>query len=295
MAETRPTRPKRRTILPEIGSGPGPAVDMEDDKPRTYKTVRGLSRGLMLLNVLNRLGDGATVARLAMLTDLHRTTVQRLLETLHEEGYVRRSESDGRYCLALGVRELSEGYRDEHWISAIASPLLGQLLKEVLWPTDLCTFDGDAMVVRETTHRFSKLSFHRSMIGRRMPMLQTSSGKAYLAFCPEEERESIIEFLARQPRMECRLARDRPALDEILTRTVELGYGENHTGWTEEPKMAGIALPIHGRTGLLGCLGLVYVATAMPTKTAAARYLDAMRKVVQEIEAEARTDASHTI
>lgn len=254
-----------------------------------YKNVRGLSRGLALLNVLNRVDGGATVARLAELTKLHRTTVQRLLETLHAEGYVRRSKSDDRYCLNLRVRELSEGYRDEQWISALASPLLGQLLREVVWPTDLCTFDVDAMVVRETTHRFSKLSFHRSMIGRRMPMLQTASGTAYLAFCPQAERDSIIDLLARQTRPDCRLARDRAALDDLLAAVTQRGYGENHMCWTEEPKMAGIALPIRGERGLLGCLGLVYLASAMSTQTAAARYIEPMRRVVRDIEARALT------
>lgn len=249
-----------------------------------YKMVRGLSRGLALLNMLNRVDGGASVARLAELTGLHRTTVHRLLETLQEEGYVRRSGSDDRYCLDLRVRELSEGFRDEQWISALASPLLGQLLQEVVWPTDLCTLDVDAMVVRETTHRFSKLSFHRSMIGRRLPLLQTASGTAYLAFCPPAERESIIDLLARQDRPECRLARDRAALDDLLARVVQRGYGENHMNWTDEPKMAGVAVPIRSANGLLGCLGLVYLATAMTTHTAARRYLPAIRRVVAEIE-----------
>lgn len=249
-----------------------------------YKMVRGLSRGLALLNALNRVDGGASVGRLAELTKLHRTTVQRLLETLQAEGYVRRSESDGRYCLDLRVRELSEGFRDEHWISTLASPLLGQLLKEVVWPTDLCTFDVDAMVVRETTHRFSKLSFHRSMIGRRMPMLQTASGTAYLAFCPATERDSIIDLLARRPQPEYRLARDRPALDDLLARVVERGYGQNYMSWSDESKMAGLALPIRGGTGLMGCLGLVYLASAMSIEAAAARYLGAMGRVVRKIE-----------
>lgn len=255
-----------------------------------YKTVRGLSRGLAILNALNRMDGGASVARIAEHTQLHRTTVQRLLETLQAEGYVRRSDSDDRYWLNLRVRELSEGFRDENWISAVASPLLGQLLKEVVWPTDLCTLDVDAMVVRETTHRFSKLSFHRSMIGRRLPMLQTASGTAYLAFCPEAERESIIELLARQSKLECRLARDRPALADLLARVVERGYGENYMQWTDEPKMAGIALPIRGKERLLGCLGLVYLASAMSIETAVSRYLPAVRRVVREIEAESCKD-----
>jgi IclR family mhp operon transcriptional activator len=49
-------------------------------------------------------------------------------------------------------------------------------LREVLWPTDISTLDVDAMVVRETTHRFSRLSFHRAMVGRRLPLLLTASG-----------------------------------------------------------------------------------------------------------------------
>ncbi|UJX43786.1 DNA-binding transcriptional regulator [Xanthobacter sp. YC-JY1] len=251
-----------------------------------YKTVRGLSRGLALLNVLNRIDGGANVARLAEQTKLHRTAVQRLLETLQSEGYVRRRGADDRYGLNLRVRELSEGFRDEHWISALASPLLGELLREVGWPTALCTFDVDAMVVRETTHRFSKLSFHRSMIGRRLPMLQTASGTAYLAFCPEDERERIIDFLARQPRMECRLARDRPALNDLLARVAQQGYGFNHMNWTEEPKMAGIAVPIRSAQGLLGCLSVVYIASAMTTAVAASRYLESLRKVVRSLEVE---------
>lgn len=49
------------------------------------------------------------------------------------------------------MRQLSEGFRDEQWISALAAPLLGDLLREVVWPTDVSTLDVDAMVVRETT------------------------------------------------------------------------------------------------------------------------------------------------
>ena len=62
---------------------------MNRDRDSDYKTVRGLSRGLALLNALNRLDGGASPTRLAELTGLHRTTVRRLLETLQDEGYVR--------------------------------------------------------------------------------------------------------------------------------------------------------------------------------------------------------------
>ncbi len=180
---------------------------MRESRQADYKTVRGLSRGLLLLNLLNKFDGGATVGTLAEFSGLHRTTVRRLLETLQEEGYVRRSQSDDSFRLTLKIRQLSEGFRDEHWISALATPLLGELLREVLWPTDISTLDVDAMVVRETTHRFSRLSFHRAMVGRRLPLLLTASGLTWLAFALDHERQAMIEILAARPEEEYQLAR----------------------------------------------------------------------------------------
>lgn len=252
-----------------------------------YKTVRGLTRGLLLLNTLNHLDGGASPTRLAELTGLHRTTVRRLLETLQEEGYVRRSESDDSFRLCLKVRELSEGFRDDQWISALAAPLLAELLQEVVWPTDICTLDVDAMVVRESTHRFSRLSFHRSIVGRRLPILLTATGLTYLAFCPDAERERIIELLARRNDEDTRLARMPEALDNLLRKTRNRGYGENFMTWNQEEKIASIAVPIRGRQQLLGCLNLVYVAKAMSIEQAVARYLPALQRTAARIEEEA--------
>lgn len=96
------------------------SINMQNNEQTEYKTVRGLTRGLMLLNMLNKLDGGASVGLLAELSGLHRTTVRRLLETLQEEGYVRRSPSDDSFRLTIKVRQLSEGFRDEtsgflHW------------------------------------------------------------------------------------------------------------------------------------------------------------------------------------
>lgn len=256
---------------------------MNKDRDSDYKTVRGLSRGLALLNALNRLDGGASPTRLAELTGLHRTTVRRLLETLQDEGYVRRSESDDSFRLSMKVRELSEGFRDEQWVSAIAAPLLAELLQEVVWPTDICTLDVDAMVVRETTHRFSRLSFHRSMVGRRLPLLQTATGLAYLAFCEDAEREQILALLARREEPEYRLACDPLALDNLLRKVRHRGYGENFMAWNQEEKIASIAIPLHAGERLIGCLNLVYVAKAMSIEQAAERYLPALRRTAAKI------------
>jgi IclR family mhp operon transcriptional activator len=265
---------------------------MQPDHNTEYKTVRGLTRGLALINVLNRLDGGASIAQLSAITLLHRTTVRRLLETLQEEGYVRRSSSDDSYQLTLKVRELSEGFRDEQWISAIAAPLLGKLLQEVVWPTDLTTLNVDAMVVRETTHRFSRLSFHRSMVGRRLPLLLTASGLTYLAFCPDHEREALISLLATRDEVEYRLAREPLRLGSILQRIRQRGYGENYMGWQQEQKIASIAVPIHSQQRVIASLNLVYIAKAMTIEQAVERHLAALQETARHIEAGIRREIS---
>src|SRR5262245_42896154 len=125
-----------------------------------YPKVEGLLRGIAVLQALNAAEGGiATANELATVTKLHRTTVRRLLETLVVDGYVRKSESDESFRLTLKVRELSEGFTDDEWISQVAAPVLGELLEKTVWPSDLTTLDGDSMIIRETTHRFSPLSF----------------------------------------------------------------------------------------------------------------------------------------
>ncbi|MBR9867405.1 DNA-binding transcriptional regulator [uncultured Amphritea sp.] len=257
---------------------------MKSEVTGQYKNVRGLTRGLDLLYLLNRAHGGAKIRDLAQWSGIHRTTVHRILETLASEGYVRRSPSDDSYQLTIKVRQLSDGFQDAQWISQLAAPLLGKLLQEVIWPTDICTLDGDAMVIRETTHRFSKLSFHRDMVGRRLPLLMTATGRAYITYCPEAERNDILEQLRQQDDRQGELANDEDYVRRVLRQTREQGYGANNQDWGDEGNIAAIARPIMRQDEVVGCLNLVYIAKAMTTEKAAKKYLKKMNDVVLKIE-----------
>ena len=127
---------------------------MRPSSGASYRHVQGLSRGLAILHAINLSANGwASIAELSATTGLHRTTVRRLLETLQAEGYVRRSVSDDSYRLNQKIRQLSDGFTDDEWISEVANPVLGELLQKVVWPSDLCTIDGDCMLVRTSRPR----------------------------------------------------------------------------------------------------------------------------------------------
>lgn len=249
-----------------------------------YRQVNGLVRGLAVLGALNSTDGGwATANEVAEATKLHRTTARRLLETLASEGYVRRSESDDSFRLTLKVRELSEGFTDDEWISQVGAPVLGELLKETVWPSDLTTLDGDAMIIRETTHRFSPLSFHRSMVRKRLPLLFTASGRAYLAFCPEEERAQLLRLLLAND-AQGGLARQTKIIDNLISRIRSAGYATNDGEWKQEAKISALALPIRCDGRVLACINLVYLKRAMSLEEAVRKYLAPMRAAVDKIE-----------
>ena len=251
-----------------------------------YSPVRGLARGLELLLALNLSATGrATSSELSALTGLHRTTVRRMLETLLDEGYVRRSASDDTFRLTLKVRQLSEGFTNSEQLSTLASPVMGQLLKQVVWPSDLATLDGDALQICESTRRFSPLSFHRSMVGRRLPFLLTSAGRAYLGFCPDEEREQILHVLRKTDDVEGKLAHDDKFIANLVRTVKADGFGSNNGEWATEKKIGAIAMPIFSQENVLGSLNVVYLSQAVSLEQAVRKFAEPLRKAVEKISA----------
>ena len=249
-----------------------------------YKHVEGLLRGLSLLRAMNEEEGGfATVTTLADRTGLHRTTVKRLLETLHFAGYVQPAEDRRGYTLALAVRELSEGFTDEAWITQIAGPALGELVERVVWPSDFTTPQADQMVIRETTRRFSPFSFHRAMVGQRLPMLQSSAGRAFLGFCAENQREALIRHLQRGVTDRATRHALRQAVEHTARETAAVGYGWNYGGWSRQQRFGGIALPVIVDGRVLACLSVVFLIKSLSLREAENRFLSHLSHAVDRI------------
>jgi len=260
-----------------------------------YANVRGLARGLQVLKALNAMKNGrATSQQLSDATGLHRTTVRRLLETLVDEKYVRRSASDDSFRLTLDVRSLSEGFTDDELVATIAPPVMAQLMQRIVWPSDLTTPDGDAMIIRETTHRFSPLSFHRSMVGRRLPMLLTAAGRVYFSTCPQAERDDILEVLRSGAGggQQQKLALDDAFVRNLIRQTRADGFGSNHGDWTDQRKIGALAVAIQAGGRVLASLNVIYLEQAITPAEATRRFVPelqrAARDMVDALEAQTR-------
>lgn len=226
----------------------------------------------------------ATIGMLSQMTSVHRTTVKRLLHTLIDEGYVRQSASDNSYSLSYQVRQLSEGFRDDDWVTEVASPAINELVKHTLWPSDLCTLSGAGMVIRETSHRFSSLSFHRSMVLQRLPLLTTAAGRAYFCFCSEQERQQLISIIQSESSPQSQLAKNATFLNQLVEKTQLQGYASNEGDWRQESDTAAIAIPIMHQKRVLSTLNLVFLKKVLTPKQAAEHYLCYLKETVNKIE-----------
>ena len=268
---------------------PLPSSSLRPPVDRDYKDVRSLARGIAVLRALNRAPGGtASTTVLAQACGVHRTTVKRLLETLRAEGLVRRAEKDGHYYLTFEVRSLSEGFEDEAWVEQVALPLMRAAVPDLLWPCDLGQAEGGFIVVRESTHRFSRLSQHRGMIGEKLPIFVTAIGRAYLSACSPEAREALLSLLAQREDAVGAMARDHAAVQALVDETLARGHAVNAGEWEREAPFAAVAVPLRSGTQLLGAINLVFPKAAVSDADLQRRYLPRLQRLAQRIGKDAQ-------
>lgn len=247
-----------------------------------YKAVRALERGLNILEVVNRT-DGMRTQEVADHCGLSRPTVFRLLETLEAQGFVQQSRSDGTWRPTLRCHLLSCGFLDKAWVGQIAMPEMVRLGTQILWPIDLVTLSEDSMLVRESTHKISPFSFDVSMIGVKLPMLLTAGGRAYLSYCPAEEREEILDNMRRTGKPEHHLAHDPGFLAKVISLTRERGYGFRSEEW--RPSNVSISMPIMKDDRPIACLTVSSLKSAVSLEELARKFSRKLRQSCDRIEA----------
>lgn len=250
-----------------------------------FNNVRSLERGLKILEALNRC-HGAKAQQVARMVDLPRPTAHRLLETLDSLGYITRSKADDSWHLTPQIKALSAGFHDDVWVTRVAAPVIHDLGRELLWPIDLVTFENDAMIVRDTTHGESPFSIDRGMAGAHLPLLLTSGGRAYLSFCPPQERDAILDRMRRSDAPDHVLARDDNYIQRLIADTRRAGFGSRTEGFN--PHTASMSMPVHVNGRVLACVSVIWMSRALSFAESIERNLPPLKRAVAQIEAQLR-------
>lgn len=232
-------------------------------------SVRSFERGLKVLTVINQ-HNGVKPGDIARLARVPRPTVYRLLETLEGQGLIIRDHTAGKWRATLKTRTLSSGYRDEDWVSRHAVPQMMKLGSDILWPLDLVIFNNHQMEIRESTHHYSPYSIDHGMVGQSLPILDTASGRAYLAFSPQVERETTLSNLRLSQGLDTSIVMEDGPLAHIIERSRQLGMAFRMKGFRSATMS--LSAPILREARVVGCLTLIWTASALKFERALALY-----------------------
>jgi len=254
--------------------------------------VRAIRRGLEVLQVINRLG-AARYIDIANATNIPYPTVCRIVETLLDMGMLEKQDHSRYFQPSSMVQSLSSGYEEDAPLIAAAREPIVQLCEKVGWPITIATRIGGSMVIRDSTHRQTTLTYNHYPPGYALPILECSVGKAYLAFCSAQELRVITATLSsiQNDNVAARLLLKDP--EAFLSGFRKLGFAyHSYNEHTKNPgKTSSISVPIIIDGEARAALGLVYFSSSMNTETAADKYLAAMQHCAQAIERRLKHEA----
>lgn len=250
-------------------------------------SIRSISRGLAVLKAVNR-GESVTMMQISRASNIPYPTACRIVQTLIDEGMIEREPARKRYRPTALVKTLAQGYSDEDDLVTVARPHIVALCKKVAWPISLATRVGHSMMVRDSTHKLTSLTLNNYAPGYTLPIAECSTGKAYLAWCSDEEREAIMDGMRRldgpAERMALMLLRQGSLLRDIRAA----GYAtQARNAYTANPgKTSSIAVPLFRGEDVAGAMALIFFASAMPMSKAEALFVDELKRVADAISAD---------
>jgi IclR family transcriptional regulator, mhp operon transcriptional activator len=255
----------------------------------SYQPVAAALRVLEVLAAVNRLRERATVGEIHRQTGFDKATIVRMLETLMQAGYVLRSPSDDRRYRVTGrTLMLCSGFDSHKLIGTIAGPILSELQQSIDWPSDVAIFDGDSMLVIESSREGGALSFNRAP-GYRGPVLGTSLGLAYLAHTNADELEAFIKVIEEDCAPWNDLVRDRTALKQTLARIRRQGYATMAPSYSRQEyadRVFSLGVPIMSADKVYAAINVVYLRNALSMSAARDRLLKPLQQAADRMAAE---------
>ena len=179
---------------------------------KSLNSVRAVQRALRLLTLLRPDRQSASLMEFAQASGLATSTVQRLLQTLEHEHFLKR-QPDGRYTFGIALVQLGLAALQSMELYDHAKPYLERLSEQTGETANLAVLDelSRALYIRQALSR--QVIRHANWLGRPFPTAGTAVGAA-------------------------------------LTGKVD-GKGYFATRHTQEPDVTAVAAPVYGPEGTI--------------------------------------------
>jgi len=194
--------------------------------------MQSLIKSLKVLEMVSE-KQPVSVGELAKIMSMPKTTVQRILWTFHEAGWLRLVEGDmPRWTVSSRVLSVRPRELTRDGLAAAVQEPMAELRDATQETVYVSVYDGSGAVVvvdrLESPHPVRAVS----PIGDIAPIHSTANGMAILAFLPELQREKILhgELNAFNPATITDASKLRDELAQIRERGFSINRGYYRSG-----------------------------------------------------------------
>jgi len=218
------------------------------------KKIQSLERAANILRLFTLSRPCIGISEISRELNLPKGTVQGLVQTLAEEGMLRKDIETRKYQLGYELYELGVILTGSLEINQKASEPANNLAKRVKHLISVAVRDGNSALI--TLDAYPRVEpFLSRHFGPRRPLYCTSIGKAILAFMPNSELENYLETTELVSYTINTITRRERLLSEIV-ETRQRGFAINKAEHT--PIRAGVGAPIFDRRGyVIGSIAIV--------------------------------------
>jgi DNA-binding IclR family transcriptional regulator len=150
-----------------------------------------LNSCLDLLSVMASNAQGMRLTDLALNLRAPKSSTQRLLEHLTDQGWIEQDEATGQYRLTTRLAVLGQRYLESAGITNVAHALLESLAKLTGELARLTALDGDRLVWIGSAQGAPPGLRYDPAMGATIVSYATANGKAWLATLTDEEAVAI--------------------------------------------------------------------------------------------------------
>lgn len=231
-------------------------ADWQAEHSSSYQPVEAVMKALTILRFVSSLRI-ASIADLHAVTGIAKPTIVRMLETLMHAGYVAKDRTFGGYRVTSDVQSLSSGFFGVPLVIEAAHAHALALTQKVKWAVGIAMLEGNYMRLQFTTASSSPWALPLTSLNMRLDIITSAMGRAYLAYCPEHERELLISSILAPIEDPADRLFKRNYIDGLLKTVHNQGfalrerYGVNNNNQT-------ISVPIRHEGRVLASMGVGY-------------------------------------
>lgn len=160
-----------------------------------YYMIRSLEKAFFVIETMATRRNWE-LRELSLACSMPKGTLQRILMTFEDLGYVRQVTRGGAYSLTFKFSKLGRQIISQSNIVSLINPIMLKLRDAVDETVNLGVLSGlDVVVIHQNTSNHPLQM--DSIVGSSFPAYLSASGKVFLSFLPEEELRSFIKELRR--------------------------------------------------------------------------------------------------